>query len=293
MTRREWLALAAGVAVTAACGRNRGGGPAGGQDRGVLTSAYGDHRLQQGDLILAGDLAQPGPVIVLVHGGFWYPGYERDLMVPLATSLEAKGYTTWNIGYRPAEGGTGWPYLLEDAAAAVDHLTVLAQDNPLDLDRVVVVGHSAGGQLALWLAARPKLAAGAPGHAPPAGGKTVRPRAIVALAPAADLATAAVAKLGGRATQKFLGGLPDEVPDRYAVASPLQLVPIGTPAVLVHGTADDLVPVSQSHAYLTAARAAGDTVELVEVEAADHFDVINPAHRAWAAVTDRLPGLLS
>jgi acetyl esterase/lipase len=112
--------------------------------------AYGPEDLQRGDLTL-GPPGKPAPVVVLLHGGFWYPGYGRDLMEPLAADLAGRGYAVWNLDYRPSRRTSGWPYLFEDVAAGLDHLVALAEEHPgaLDLDRVVVVGHSAGGQLAL------------------------------------------------------------------------------------------------------------------------------------------------
>ena len=253
----------------------------------VITSAYGDDGAQVGDLYLPADVARP-PVVVLVHGGFWRQQYERDLMQPLAEDLVARGYAVWNIEYRRVgmDGG-GWPGTLTDAAAAIDHLEVLAREQPLDLQRVVAIGHSAGGHLAVWLAARPTLPPDAPGAAP-----VVTVSAAVSLAGVLDLRSAHADGVGGGAVSQLLGGAPDDVDDRNAVASPLELVPIGTATVLVHGLDDVIVPVAQSRAFAEAASAAGDEVELVELPATDHFDVIDPATTAWSAVVERLPELV-
>ena len=252
-------------------------------------SAYGPEDLQVGDLTL-GPPGEAAPVVVLIHGGFWYPGYGRDLMEPLAADLAGRGYAVWTLDYRPSRRGTsGWPYLFEDVAAGFDHLLALAEEHPeaLDLDRVAVVGHSAGGHLALWIAARANLPAGSPGAEP-----RLRPQAVVGQAAVADLAAAARDNLGGGAVQRLLGGEPEDVPDRYALVSPLALLPNGTATLLVHGTRDNLVPPEQSRAYGEAARTAGEEVELVLVDGADHFDVINPGHGSWTAVVERLPALL-
>jgi acetyl esterase/lipase len=255
------------------------------------TFRYGSAAAQVADLYLP---ARPGthPVVVLVHGGFWRAGYGRDLMEPLARDLTARGYAAWNIEYRRlGEPGGGWPGTLADAAAAVDALAAAADQQAgsghvLGLDRVVAVGHSAGGHLALWLAARPGLPATAPGAGPrvPVG-------AAVSLAGVADLHGANAARLGAGAAAALLGGDPREVPDRYALASPRARLPLGVPQLLLHGDADDRVPVEQSRDHARDAAAAGDAAELVEFPGLGHFELIDPAHPSWAAVLDRLPAL--
>ena len=223
------------------------------------------------------------PVVVLVHGGFWRSAYDRSLMGPLALDLADRGFAAWNVDYRAGgDGGGGWPRTFEDVAAAVDLLAGVAADHPVDLDRVVTVGHSAGGTLALWTAARPGLPAGAPGHGP-----SVRARAAVSLAGVNDLVAGHAEGLGSGAVEALRGD------DRaaYALASPMERLPIGVAQLVVHGSDDDVVPRSQSTTYAAAAAAAGDPVELLEVDGADHFDVIDPVHRAWTQVVDRLPAL--
>jgi len=239
--------------------------------------AYGDHPDQVGNLHLPARGDGPWPAIVLVHGGFWRFGWDRTLMTPLARDLAGRGFAVWNIEYRRVgqEGG-GWPGTLEDVAAAADAAAGLDRVDPA---RVFTVGHSAGGHLALWLAARHRIPGGAPGAAP-----RVHPCGAVSQAGVADLVAGAGAWLGNGACQALLGGSPGEVPDRYAAASPATLLPVGVPQLLVHGGRDDLVPPSQSRDYAAAARAAGDPVDLVELPDADHFDVIEAGDPAWAAV---------
>lgn len=245
---------------------------------------YGDHPDQVANLHLpAGD--GPWPAVALLHGGFWHARWDRTQMTPLAHDLAARGIAAWNVEYRRVgQAGGGWPGTLADVAAALD---VLADVREVDATRVVAVGHSAGGHLALWLAARPRLGFGLPGSAP-----RVRVRAAVAQAGVCDLRSAHADGLGDGAVAALLGGSPATVPERYAAASPVELVPLGVPQLLVHGDDDEIVPPTQSRAYAEAAQTAGDDVTLVELAGTDHFDVVDPRHEAWRAVVGALPRLL-
>ena len=247
------------------------------------TVTYGPTRSHRADLLMPrGD--GPFPVVVLVHGGFWRRPYGRALMVGLARDVVAQGWAAWNIEYRRVgQRGGGWPGTLDDVAAAVDALADLpaltGAEQPLDLSRVVSVGHSAGGHLALWLACRPGLPGAAPGADP-----RVVVAAAVSQAGVADLVAGAEEHLGRDACRELLGGGPGDVPERYAVASPMARLPLGVPLLAVHGDADDRVPISQSERFVAAACAAGDRAELVALPGVDHFAVIDPAHGSWHAV---------
>jgi len=297
MTRRRLLrgSLAgAGAAVSArllaACGlRPATPRPSPGVPE-RLTVAYGQNRHQKGDLHLPAGTARGLPVVVVVHGGFWRAGYGYDLGTPLATDLANAGYAAWNVEYRRVGGGGGWPTTFSDLAAAVDALAAAVQERAggrLDLDRVVAVGHSAGGHLAVWAAARRGLPPDAPGAAP-----RVRLRGAVSQAGVVDLAAAAREGLGGGAAQALLGGGPGAVPERYAVASPYERLPLGVPVALVHGEADDIVPIGQSERYAAEARRRGDAVELVRLPGTGHFELIDPATEAWRACRREVARLL-
>jgi acetyl esterase/lipase len=237
--------------------------------------AYGDHPDQVGNLHVPVG-AGPWPTVVLIHGGDWKWGWDRTLMTPLAHDLARRGYAVWNIEYRRVgqEGG-GWPGTLEDVAAAADALISMEAVDPA---RVVAVGHSAGGHLAVWLAARHRLPDGAPGAAP-----RLRLLGAVSQAGVVDLVRGAEDDLGSGACVAFLGGGAGEVPDRYAVASPASLLPLGLPVLLIHGSRDVDVPPSQSRAASA----------FVEFDGADHFDVIEPEHEAWTVAVAWLDRLIS
>jgi acetyl esterase/lipase len=247
---------------------------------------YGSDESQYGELYLPSGDRRPGTVIVL-HGGFWRARYAADLGAPLAADLAARGWAAWNLEYRRVGNGGGWPATPTDVAAGIDLLAELNDSAglDLDLDRVVTIGHSAGGQLATWAGARPRLPAGAVGSAP-----RVRVTGVIAQAPVLDLVRAATDGLGVTAVADFLGGLPDQVPEHYRLASPQEWLPLAVPVHCLHARDDDTVPFSQSVDYVRAARAAGDDASLIEVTGG-HFGVIDPAAPAWQAALDLLPDL--
>jgi acetyl esterase/lipase len=253
------------------------------------TIAYGPAPQQKVELRLPGGEG-PHPVVVLVHGGCWEAPWGFDHVRSLAAALTAEGYATWSLGYRRlGDPGGGWPGTLEDVARGADHLKTVAARRGLDLARVVAVGHSAGGHLALWLAARSGQVGGleilrAPG--------ALRLRGVVSLAGITDLEAAAADEVCGDAIPRLLGGPPATVPDRVAAASPVRLLPLGLPQRLMCGGQDRIVPIGQARVYEAAARARGDDVTLTVVEAAGHFELVSPASVAWPAVRDAVASLL-
>lgn len=242
----------------------------------LATFHYGPHESQAGDLHLP-EVAS-GAVVCLLHGGFWRAPHGREQLTAVAEDLARRGHVVWNLGYRRlGETGGGWPGTLADVDAGIDHLAALRDGGiALDLARVVVAGHSAGGHLALWSAARGRLA----------GlelGARVKAKAVVGLAPVADLAAAHAQSLGRGAATEFLGGAPEECPERYAAASVPSLLPLGTRQLVVHGGEDGAVPIAMSRRYVEQAVAAGDAVELMALDGAGHMDFVDPASAAHAA----------
>ncbi|OFW53514.1 MAG: esterase, partial [Actinobacteria bacterium RBG_16_67_10] len=192
---------------------------------------------------------------MVVHGGYWRARYDRSLTTELCLDLADRGLAAWNVEYRRVESGGGWPETFEDVAAGVDALADL--DAALDLERVVAIGHSAGGQLVFWAAARPMLPQDAPGARP-----RVRVAAAVSQAGVLDLRLAAQLRASAEPTRALLGD-PDEHANRYELASPRERVPLGIPQLVLHGDRDDIVSIRIATSYAEAARVAGDDCELV------------------------------
>lgn len=241
----------------------------------MIRHAYGRGPSQYGELHLPGGDG-PHPVVVVIHGGFWKSLYGRKLMRPVCEDLCRRGWAAWNIEYRRLglRSDGGWPNTFEDVAAAVDALAEI--DAPLDLNRVVAAGHSAGGHLALWVAARPGLPDGVPGGDP----KVAVTRAC-AQAGVVNLRQAFHLNLSKGVVRRFLGGTPGDCGDRYALASPADRLPIGIPLLLVHGGLDDVVPASMSEEFAEAAELQGDDVTLSVHADEDHMGHVDPANPMW------------
>jgi acetyl esterase/lipase len=237
----------------------------------VRRHSYGSDPDQVGELRLPAPSASPAPVAVLLHGGFWRSIWALDLMDALATDLLGRGFATWNVEYRRPDQHD-WQDTVDDVAAAIGVLPKLAADAPLDIDRTILIGHSAGAQLALQ-AAPSSVAA--------------RIVLAVSLAGVLDLVEADRRWLSSGATAAALGGRADDIPQVYAASSPLAQVPLGVPQLIVVGTGDSLDFVDMSRRYAEAAAAAGDDVTLIE-RPGDHFDVIDPRSPIWQATAAHL-----
>jgi acetyl esterase/lipase len=265
--------------------------------RGMIVAVEAEIYRYGADPAQFGELWRPDGdalgTVVIIHGGFWRARYDLSLGRPLAADLADRGYAAWNLEYRRALAGGGWPGTFADVAAGIDLLATLGQAGErIDVSRLVAVGHSAGGHLAAWAAGRGKLPSGAPG-APGAGGRAFVPvTGVVAQAGVLALADCAREGVGGTAALDLMGGGPDEFPEEYRLADPIAAVPVSAPVLCLHSRRDENVPYSYSERYVAAATAAGGTASLTEL-AGDHFTLIDPAAPDWAVALAALPGLFS
>lgn len=248
----------------------------------VARIAYGPAAEQFADLRLpAGSTAGAAPLVIVIHGGYWRSRFGLDYFGVACGALARVGLATFNIEYRRlGNAGGGWPGTFEDVARAADMAPTLAERYPVDPAHVLALGHSAGGQLALWLAARRRLPETSPLWSP----SPVSLVGAVSLAGVVDLRRAWELRLSGNVTEQLLGGSPDTVPERYAVTSPYALLPLGAPQVLFHGDRDDNVPIELSERYAERARALGEPVTFEPLAGAGHFELVDPATPEWGAV---------
>ncbi|CAN5737710.1 alpha/beta hydrolase [soil metagenome] len=236
--------------------------------------AYGDAPQQFGELRLP-EGAGPHRVFVVIHGGCWLAEYDLTYITRLSAWLTEQGYATWTIEYRRlGDEGGGWPGTFRDVAAATDALRKIAETHPLNLEQVFTTGHSAGGQLALWLASRSRLAEGSELFVK----EPMAIRAVLGLAAITDLASYRIGapKSCNASVEPLLGGTPEEVPERYAQTSPLERLPLGVPQVFIHGEQDPTVPIAAVRAYAAAAEKAGDRVHVLSLANAGHFETAVP-----------------
>ncbi len=221
-------------------------------------------------------------LLVAVHGGYWRVRYGLEEIERLCGAFAARGFPVASLEYRRlGEAGGGWPGTLDDVEAALASLPAEAAGQGLQLSGALLVGHSAGGQLALWAASRAQAVA--PKGLPLVG--------VVGLAPVSDLVEGFRLHLSTGVVRELLGGSPEQVPERYRAASPVEQLPLGVPTVLVHGTADEDVPYAMSPAYVERARAAGDEARLVTLSGGGHFDVTEPTSPFWPQVVEAVESL--
>jgi acetyl esterase/lipase len=248
----------------------------------TTTIRYGELPEHVADLWLPDPAGRPSALVVVIHGGFWRADFDRTHTRPMCNALVGQGFSVAAIEYRrTGMPGGGWPGTGDDVRAALTRVPDLVAAQAVSpIGPTIVIGHSAGGHLALW-----------------AGSQVPVPRltGIVSLAGVCDLVRADELRLGTRgddgAVAAFLGGRHDEVPDAYAAADPHQLPPPAVRTVLVHGTLDTVVPIELSRRYAARAQALGGSAEVVELPGVEHFGPIDPLSPAWGAVLDALHGL--
>ncbi len=248
-----------------------------------------------------GDLWMPSvkagqwvPVVVFIHGGWWQAEYSLDYAGFVCSALKSNGIAVWSVEYRRVgQPGGGWPNTFLDVAAGADYLGALSQKYPLDLNRVVTMGHSAGGHLALWLAGRHHVAHDSPIYAP----TQLHVSGVISLAGAVDLrllCDLAQDRFGHDKSEvrSLMGGLPGVFPDRYRAGSPGDLLPLNVAQVLIQGTLDKQIPPDLPRRYAENARRQGDDVTVRMIPGAGHFDVVDPESAAFDVVRAAALGMV-
>lgn len=253
---------------------------------------YGDEDLQFGDLWIPSGPG-PHPVVIVIHGGCWRDAYNLDPVSDFSASLGKQGVAVWNLEFRRVgNDGGGWPGTFLDVAMGADFLRTLATTYPLDLERVIATGHSAGGHLALWLAGRSQL----PEDSALFIQDPIRVHGVVPLAPVPDM-RAAVRDLHqsekcDAAILGVMGGKPERVPDNYRQGSPVEMLPLRIPQHLIVGLKDDPALVKNVRSYYSAALNAGDPVELTVFDEAGHFEIVGTKTKEWPTVRDAILNLM-
>lgn len=247
--------------------------------------AYGPGSQQFGELTLP-SATPPYPVIVLIHGGGYREIYNLRPLGTMATALADAGFAVWNIEYRRFGNGGDYPKLFLDVAAAADYLPEIAEARKLDLNRVITMGHSAGGHLALWLAGRRNIEAASPIFV----SEPLAVHGAVALAPLADATHGSESDLSSDALLAVMGGRPKEMPSAYRNGCPVKLIPLGIPQVILVGSEDGSM-LENAERYIAAAHAAGDDAQLTVLPGAGHFEIVAVGTEEWAAVQRALTEL--
>ncbi len=263
-----------------------------------------DHRIPYGaDASQFGDLWLPQPkphallpLVVFYHGGWWQSEYDLGYAGYLCRALKRAGIAVWSVEYRRVgRTGGGWPNTFSDAAAGFDYAAILAKAYPLDLARILTMGHSAGGHLAFWIAGRHHLAPDSELSPPPL---QLSLRGAVSLAGAVDLR--ALIELSGNSifahdreeVFRLMGGTPQDLPGRYRNGDPGELLPFAAPQVLIQGTEDDQIPPQLPARWVTRSNRIGSHASAKIIPGADHFDVVDPERRAFDAVLSSVKSLL-
>lgn len=259
---------------------------------------YGSDPSQFGDLWVPEEKSHyPCPVVVFFHGGWWKSAYDLGYAGYLCAALKREGIATWSVEYRRVGStGGGWPATFLDAAAGFDFVSTLAKTHPLDLSRLLTMGHSAGGHLACWIAGRVHIPAGSELHLPGIG---LALRAAILLAGAADLRLL-IDTAGNSAyahdrdeVYSLMGGSPERFPDRYRAGNPGDLLPLSAPQLLLQGTEDDQIPPDLPRQWAERSIRSGSRATVTMIPGADHFDVVDPRSSAWETVLAEVKSVLA
>ena len=246
--------------------------------------SYGPGPQQFGNLRLPTGTS-PHPIVVFIHGGCWLSAFDIQHVGQSEVAIAEAGYAVWSIEYRRlGDEGGGWPSTYLDVGQGIDHLREIAEPYSLDLSRVVIAGHSAGGALALWAAARGKIDGQSALYTP----NPLPVQAVFALAPAADLEALEERGSCGNAVGRLMGGTPAEYPERYQAASPMQLAPILVPQTLLIGGQDFVwAPPGRSY-YHRAITLGTEDLRIVDLPDSGHFEMVSPSTRSWRLVMSAL-----
>jgi len=295
LNRKSKLSIAASVALLMLFGVVGAARMQSQNSRGILIRpapaadqriAYGKDQFQFGELRLP-KTAGPYPVAVVIHGGCWMSEFGLGYMGHVSAALAEAGVATWNIEYRRVgNAGGGWPGTAEDAARATDYLREIAGKYSLDLNRVVAVGHSAGGHLALLVGARKQL----PKEHPLYSANPLPLAGVVSLAGITDLRKTGTAC--DKEVIQLMNGEAKEKAAAFDFASPIKLLPLGVKQKIIQGGADNIIPMAMATEYIEAAKKKNDGVELIALKEADHFNLVDPKSSAWPTVQDALLSLL-
>lgn len=242
---------------------------------------YGKEKLQYGELRMPSGKG-PFPLVIIIHGGCWLSQMATTkIMSPLATAITKEGIATWSIEYRGVDvPGGRWPGTYNDANAGIQYINKIAKKYNLDLNKVIILGHSAGGELALWEAAKTKLPI----------------RGVIDLSGPGNLPEFYPLQMhtcGADVVTQLMHGSPTQNPSNYKKGSPSELLPLGVKQILITGAEDIDVPSYLAQSYAQAAQKAGDTVQFIEVKNAAHFEMVSPSSTAWPVVNKAILELLN
>ena len=243
---------------------------------------YGPTAVQFGDLYLPeGEAQRPFPVLIMIHGGCWLAEYGLDHASSLCAALSRLGIAVWSLEYRRlGDDGGGWPGTFIDVGAGVDFVRTLAESHPLDPERVAVMGHSAGGQLAMWAAGRSRLSASSPLWV----AEPLPLTGVIGLAPIVDLTTAVSDQICDDLAARLMGGTAVDFPERYADGSPLALLPLGVRQTVIMGQQDEIVPAESGRVYAQMAQAKGEEISVSMLPHCGHYELVTPGSGAWERV---------